>query len=239
MANSLEQERGKMLRGESFFAGHPGLVKERQRTHQACHRYNNAGDVSRRRAVEMWREVGLPKLIYQLYKTSIRNDLTPLPPPSPEVDDDILLANEPYIEAPFYTDYGYNIHLGEQVYTNFNCTILDSCAVHIGSRTLLGPNVSLYTATHTTDPAVRNGLKGPEFGKEIHIGEDCWFGGSVVVLPGVTIGNGSTIGAGSVVTKDIPPYSVAAGNPARVIRSLPQPTTVETEAAAPTPDLGT
>jgi acetyltransferase-like isoleucine patch superfamily enzyme len=113
--------------------------------------------------------------------TSICNDPTPLPSPS-EVEDDVLLANEPYIEAPFYTDYGYNLHLGEQIYINFNCTILDSCAVYIGPRTLLGPNVSLYTASHTTDPAVRDGLRGPEFGKEIRIGEDCWIGGSVVVL---------------------------------------------------------
>jgi acetyltransferase-like isoleucine patch superfamily enzyme len=114
--------------------------------------------------------------------SSITNNPAPLPPPSSEVDDDVLLANEPWVESPFYADYGYNIHIGEQVYINFNCTILDSCAVRIGSRTLIGPNVSLYTATHPVDPAVRNGLKGPEMGKEICIGEDCWIGGSVVVL---------------------------------------------------------
>lgn len=87
------------------------------------------------------------------------------------------------------------------MFINFNCTILDTCLVTIGARTLFGPNVSLYSATHPLDPDVRNGTKGPETGKEIHIGEDCWIGGSVIVLPGVTIGNGAVVGAGSVVTK--------------------------------------
>ncbi|KAH0536883.1 hypothetical protein FGG08_006286 [Glutinoglossum americanum] len=209
MSSSVEEEREKMCRGEWFYAWHPGLAKERQRAHLACRRYNKAGETNRRKDVEMWRE--------------IVNNPTPLPGPSSEIDDDVLLGNEPYIEPPFYTDYGYNIHMGEQVYMNFNCTILDSCAVHIGSRTLIGPNVSLYTAMHSVDPVMRDGLKGPEMGKEIRIGEDCWIGGNVVVLPGVTIGDGSTIGAGSVVTKSVPPYTVAAGNPARIIRSLPQP----------------
>jgi acetyltransferase-like isoleucine patch superfamily enzyme len=122
------------------------------------------------------------KLKCRISHVSITNNPTSLPPPSSEVDDSILLADEPWIESPFYADYGYNIHIGEQVYINFNCTILDTCAVHIGSRTLVGPNVSLYAATHPIDPAARNGLKGPEMGKEIHIGEDCWIGGNVVVL---------------------------------------------------------
>lgn len=79
--------------------------------------------------------------------------------------------------------------------------ILDTCRVTIGARTLLGPNVNLYSGTHPLDPALRNGTNGPELGKEIHIGEDCWIGGNVVILPGVSIGKGATIGAGSVVTK--------------------------------------
>lgn len=91
--------------------------------------------------------------------------------------------------------------LGAGVFINFNCVIIDTCLVTIGARTLMGPNVSLYSGTHPLDPALRNGTRGPEAGKEIHIGEDCWFGGDVVVLPGVTIGKGVTIGAGSVVTK--------------------------------------
>ena len=91
--------------------------------------------------------------------------------------------------------------LGAGVYVNSNFTAIDTCVVSIGARTLLGPNVSLYSGTHPLDPALRNGTKGPETGQEIHIGEDCWLAGNVIVLPGVTIGKGATVGAGSVVTK--------------------------------------
>lgn len=98
-------------------------------------------------------------------------------------------------------DYGFNVKLGTGVYINSGFTAIDTCVVSIGARTLLGPNVSLFSGTHPLDPALRNGTKGPETGKEIHIGEDCWLAGNVTVLPGVTIGKGATIGAGSVVTK--------------------------------------
>ena len=103
---------------------------------------------------------------------------------------------------------------------NFNTTILDTCEVWIGDRTLIASNVAIYAATHPLDHRVRNGTRGPELGKEIHIGADCFVGGNVVICPGVRIGDGSTIGAGSVVTRDVPPLCVAAGNPARVIRRL-------------------
>jgi len=90
----------------------------------------------------------------------------------------------------------------------------------VGDRTLIGPGCSFYAATHPLDPFLRNGLSGPEMGAPIVIGEDCWFGGNVTVLPGVTIGRGVTVGAGSVVTKDVPDFCVVAGNPARIIRKL-------------------
>ena len=98
-------------------------------------------------------------------------------------------------------DYGTNVKLGEGVFLNSNTVILDTCLVIIGARTIVGPGCSFYSGTHPLDPALRNGLAGPEFGKEIHVGEDCWLGGGVTVLPGVNIGRGASVGAGSVVTK--------------------------------------
>jgi maltose O-acetyltransferase len=125
-----------------------------------------------------------------------------------------------WMQPPFYCDYGYNLKLGEKVFFNFNCVVLDVAEVVIGSRTLFGPNVQIYTATHPMDHKVR--ASGLENAKPIRIGEDVWVGGSAVICPGVTIGDRSVIGAGSVVTKDIPADVFAAGNPCRVIRSLVQ-----------------
>lgn len=123
-----------------------------------------------------------------------------------------------WIQPPFYCDYGYNILLGERVFFNFNCVVLDVMQVTIGSRTLFGPNVQIYTATHPMNAAER--ASGLEYAKPITIGEDVWVGGSAVICPGVTIGNRTVIGAGSVVTKDIPPDVFAAGNPCKVIRAI-------------------
>ena len=133
---------------------------------------------------------------------SIVGDETSLPPEIPDLEkDDALFEDEPWVHAPIRMDYGTNVRLGTNVYINSNCTILDTCLVTIGSRTLFGPNVSLYSGTHPLDPELRNGTKGPELGQEIHIEEDCWIGGMATILPGVRIGKGSTVGAGSVVTK--------------------------------------
>lgn len=100
--------------------------------------------------------------------------------------------------------------------------------ITIGARTLIGPGCSFYSATHPLDPFLRNGTQGPELGKPINVGEDCWFGGSCIILPGVTIGRGVTVGAGSVVTKDVSDFCVVAGNPARVVKTIvpaaPDPT---------------
>ena len=117
-------------------------------------------------------------------------------------------------------DYGYNAKLGKNVFINFNSVFLDTCLITIGDRTLVGPNVSFYSGTHPLNPGVRDGTRGPELGKEIHVGEDCWIGGNVVILPGITIGKGSVVGAGSVVTKSVPDFTIVAGNPARIIREV-------------------
>jgi len=122
------------------------------------------------------------------------------------------------IEPPFFCDYGANIHLADGVFVNFNCVFLDPAAIHIGAQTMLGPSVQLYTATHPLDAATR--VAGPELAFPIHIGSRVWIGGGTIVLPGVTIGDDTVIGAGSVVTKPIPAGVVAAGNPCRIIRSL-------------------
>lgn len=122
-----------------------------------------------------------------------------------------------YIEPPFFCDYGHNIYCGDNVYFNVNCVVLDEAPVTIGSQVLLGPGVQLYTASHPLAALVRRTL---EVARPITIGDDCWLGGGVIVCPGVTIGAGCVIGAGAVVTTDIPPYSLAVGNPARVVRSL-------------------
>lgn len=123
-----------------------------------------------------------------------------------------------WIQPPFYCDYGSYTIIGEKVFFNFNCVVLDVTYVKIGSRTMCGPNVQIYTATHPIDYKERS--SGVEFAKPVTIGEDVWIGGSAVICPGVTIGDRTIIGAGSVVTKDIPSDVFAAGNPCRVIRSL-------------------
>jgi maltose O-acetyltransferase len=123
-----------------------------------------------------------------------------------------------WLQPPFYCDYGSNIQTGNHVFVNFNCVILDVAPVIIGSQTLLGPNVQIYAATHPMDYLER--AAGLEYGKPISIGADVWIGGSAIICPGVKIGDRSVIGAGSVVTKDIPADVFAAGNPCKIIRLL-------------------
>lgn len=123
-----------------------------------------------------------------------------------------------FLQAPFFCDYGYNITVGKGFYCNFNCVILDVAPVTIGDHVLLGPAVQIYTATHPLDaPLRRTGIEGA---KPIGIGNDVWIGGGTIVLPGVSIGDRAVIGAGAVVTKDVPADVVVAGNPARVVRTL-------------------
>jgi maltose O-acetyltransferase len=122
-----------------------------------------------------------------------------------------------YIEPPFHCDYGYNIECGKRVYFNVNCVVLDVMRVKIGSNVMFGPAVQVYTASHPMDSLER---RKKENAKPVIIGNDCWIGGGAIICPGVTIGNGCVIGAGAVVTKNIPDYSLAAGNPAVVIRKL-------------------
>ncbi|MCI0461742.1 MAG: sugar O-acetyltransferase [Gemmataceae bacterium] len=123
-----------------------------------------------------------------------------------------------WMQPPFFCDYGSNILLGKKCFFNFNCVVLDVCLVTIDDHTLFGPAVQIYTATHPLDAELR---RKQEFGRPVEIGSDVWVGGGAIICPGVKVGSRSVIGAGSVVTRNIPEGVFAAGNPCRVIRELP------------------
>jgi acetyltransferase-like isoleucine patch superfamily enzyme len=123
-----------------------------------------------------------------------------------------------YVEPPLYLDYGCNVSIGDRFYSNFGLTILDCGLVTIGDRVMMGPNVSIFAATHETE--VESRRKEIEYTRPVKIGDDVWIGGHVVILPGVEIGEGCTIAASSVVTRSIPPWSVAMGSPAKVVKKV-------------------
>lgn len=127
-------------------------------------------------------------------------------------------GDEAYMEPPVQLDYGCNVRLGDRFYSNFNLTILDCGLVTFGDRVMIGPNVSIFAATHETEVQSRRDYV--EYARPVTIGDDCWIGGHVVILPGVTIGEGCTIAAASVVTKSIPAWSVAMGSPAKVVQKV-------------------
>ena len=127
-------------------------------------------------------------------------------------------SDNAFINPPFYCDYGSHIKVGKNFFANYNCTIIDVADVIIGDNCQMAPNVAIYTAGHPVYPSTRN--TAYEYGKEIVIGNNVWIGGNTVILPGVHIGDDVVIGAGSVVTKDIPDRCIAAGNPCKVIRKI-------------------
>ena len=184
----LKSEKDKMLAGELYNASDPALVAERLRARELC------------------------------------QALGALSPMAPKAErSDILArlfgtATNAYVTPPFFCDYGSHIQLGDDVYFNFNCVILDVAKVIIGSRVLFGPAVQVYTASHPM--TVEERRSGLEFARPVTIGNDVWLGGGAIVCPGVTIGDGSVIGAGSVVLRDVPAGVFAAGNPCRVIRNV-------------------
>ncbi|MBJ8025938.1 sugar O-acetyltransferase [Bacillus cereus] len=173
---------------------------------------------------ELVRERNRARELTRIYNTSQATDLS--------LRNDILgklfkhVGKHAYIEPPFICDYGSQIEWGENSYANFNCVILDSAPVKIGNNVMIGPNVNMYTATHSIYPSLRNdrekeGLESLiTYAKPIVIEDGVWIGGGSILTPGIKIGENSVIGAGSVVTKDIPSHVVAVGNPCKVIKSI-------------------
>jgi Acetyltransferase (isoleucine patch superfamily) len=124
-----------------------------------------------------------------------------------------------YLEPPFHANFGgYHVHFGDHVYANFNLTLVDDTHIYVGTRTMIGPNVTIATAGHPILPELRR--QDYQYNMPVHIGENCWLGAGVIVLPGITIGNNVVIGAGSIVTKDLPDNVVAVGNPCHILREV-------------------
>jgi maltose O-acetyltransferase len=192
----MSMERDKMLAGERYDPLDPELVAARSRARDLCHEFNATRETD---------QVERRRILRELLGAS---------------------SEDVWIQPPFFCDYGSNICLGQRCYFNFNCIILDVCQVRIGDFALFGPAVQIYTAMHPMDYKLRRPPPGDsskvalEFGKPVEIGSDVWVGGASVVCPGVTIGDRTVIGAGSVVTRNIPPNVFAAGSPCRVIREF-------------------
>jgi maltose O-acetyltransferase len=180
-------EREKMIAGELYDPFDPELVAGRERARDLCQALN---------ATRESQQEERRRILRDLFGKG---------------------GDSVWMQPPFFCDYGTNIELGERVFFNFNCVVLDVCRVRIGDFTLCGPAVQIYTPMHPFDAEQR---RREEFGKPIEIGSDVWIGGGAIVLPGVRIGSRAVIGAGSVVTRDVPDGVFAAGNPCRVIRKI-------------------
>jgi maltose O-acetyltransferase len=183
----MRTEREKMLAGELYDPMDPELSAARARARDLCRALN----ATREAELEERRAI-LRELLAQGGETV-------------------------WMQPPFFCDYGTQIELGERVFFNYNCVVLDVCRVRIGDFTLFGPGVQILTATHPLEAELR---RTQELGKPVDIGSDVWVGGGALILPGVRIGSRTVIGAGSVVTRDVPDGVLAAGNPCRVLRSL-------------------
>ena len=183
----MPTERSKMLAGELYDPLDPALIAARTRARDLCQILNATREVQ---ADERRR------ILRDLFGAG---------------------GDSVWMQPPFFCDYGRNIELGQRVFFNFNCVVLDVCRVRIGDYTLFGPAVQIYTPMHPFDAEQR---RREEFGKPVDIGRDVWVGGGAVILPGVRIGSRAVIGAGSVVTRDVPDDVFAAGNPCRVIRQI-------------------
>mgnify|MGYP001157633029 CR=1 FL=1 len=184
----MKTEKEKMLNGELYHAADPQLLQERLNARRLTRLYNQTIETDDNKRT---------KLLKELFGSTGENL---------------------YIEPTFRCDYGYNIHVGENFYANFDCVFLDVCEIRIGDNCMIAPGVHIYTATHPLDPTER--ISGAEYGLPVHIGHNVWIGGRAVINPGVKIGNNVVIASGAVVTKDVPDNVVVGGNPAKIIKQI-------------------
>jgi len=185
----MRTEKDKMLSGELYQAGDPELTKDRLNARRLTRLFNQTLEHEIEQRTELLRE---------LFGTT---------------------GNQLYVEPTFRCDYGYNIHVGDNFYANFDCVFLDVCEIRIGDNCFIAPGVHIYTATHPLNAAER--ISGAEYGVPVTIGDNVWIGGRAVINPGVNIGSNVVIASGAVVTKDVPDNVVVGGNPARVIKAIP------------------
>lgn len=184
----MKTEKQKMVAGDMYDPFVPELIEGRNRARRLTRTFNQSLETDELKRTEILKE------LFGSYGESL------------------------FIEPNFRCDYGYNIHVGENFYANFDCIILDVCRVQIGKNCAIAPGVHIYTATHPIDPVER--VSGTEYGKPVSIGDNVWIGGKSVINPGVRIGDNVVIASGSIVTKDVPNNVVVGGNPARIIKHV-------------------
>lgn len=184
----MKSEKEKMLNGELYYAADPELLNERLNARKLTRLFNQTLESEENKRAE---------ILKKLFGSTGKNL---------------------YIEPVFRCDYGYNIHVGENFYANFDCVFLDVCEIRIGDNCFIAPGVHIYTAAHPLDPVER--ISGGEFGKPVTIGHNVWIGGKAIINPGVNIGNNAVIASGAVVTKDIEDNVVAGGIPAKILKRI-------------------
>jgi maltose O-acetyltransferase len=184
----VKTEKERMLDGQFYNAMDPELMRERMNARKLTRLYNESLETDGNERT---------KILKQLFGTTGKNA---------------------YIEPTFRCDYGYNIHVGENFFANFDCVFLDVCEIRIGDNCFIAPGVHIYTATHPLNANER--ISGVEYGIPVKIGNNVWIGGGAIINPGVTIGNNVVIASGAVVTNDVPDNVLAGGNPAKIIKRI-------------------
>jgi maltose O-acetyltransferase len=184
----MKSEKEKMINGELYLAADPELLRDRKKARKLTRLYNQTLETDDHKRTEILKE---------LFGSTGENL---------------------FVEPTFRCDYGYNIHVGENFYANFDSVFLDVCEIRIGDNCFIAPGVHIYTATHPLNPNER--ISGIEYGISVTIGHNVWIGGRAVINPGVKIGNNVVIASGSVVTKDVPDHVVVGGNPAKIIKQI-------------------